>query len=102
MANPEAPNIGLDFSKYNELKARKKGGISLGLAGNSKTRAVMYKQQYDPEHGEELDPLMISVNPKALHASIAAFEAQIDGMKAMLEDLGKLGVDVSPPTPPEG
>jgi len=100
MAN-EAPSINIDFSKYNELKARKRGGVVLALAGNSKTRAMLYKQQYDQEHGEELDPLAISVNPRGLHASIAAFQAQIDGMKAMLADLEKLGINTSPPAPPE-
>jgi hypothetical protein len=66
------------------------------LVGASKTRAALFKQRFDPESGAETEPLIIHVNPKELHASIAAFQAQIDGMKAMLADLGKLGIDVTP------
>jgi hypothetical protein len=90
--------IGIDFSRYAEHKA--KGCLTLQPAGKTSTRAVMFKQKFDSDTRDELDPQMISVNPKDLHASIAAFQAQIDGMNEMLKDLGELGIDVSPPAPP--
>jgi len=99
MPGPEVPSIGIDFSQYAALK--KEGKLTLGNAGNSKMRGVIFKKKFDEDNGEELDPLIIPVNPKELHRAIAAFGAVIDGMNEMLKDLGKLGIDVSKPAPLE-
>jgi hypothetical protein len=90
-------NVGIDLSQYKAAKA--KGTLSLVPVANSKTRVMLFKQNFDAQTGEELDPVAVPMNPRALHSVKAALQAQIDGADAMLADMKALGLDITPPAP---
>jgi len=89
----------VDLLKYADLK--KRGSIVLHKLGGTKDgvdgTAVLFVQKFDPSTGETLMPDMGPINLAEILATRAQFQAQVDGLNALLADMKTLGVPTELP-----